>query len=215
MSVRIATVEFEGASPISHSGWVPPKPSGMDGEDYERQMIQRKAHADANGNIVIPAMAWKWCILGGAQYSNMSVPGAGKTKFGGVFGSAVNAVADTPIGQRLENAKLVVHKLADVQPDDPKTGFPGKNMWSGLMNSDGKRGGGTRVPKWFPQWDKWEGEVEFQVEDDRITPTIFEDIIKQAGTFCGLGRFRPQKPICGTNGKFRVKKITWSKAKAL
>ena len=203
MSIRIATVEFEGISPLSHSQYIEPKPSGTDGNEYERSMVQKKAHADSKGNIVIPAMAWKWCIMAGAQYANMSVPGAGKTKFGGIFGSAVSVVKDSLIGQ----------KLADVQPDNPKTGAAQKNVWSGLMNSDGKRGGGSRVWRCFPQWDKWEGEVEFQVEDDRITPDIFEDVIKQAGAFCGLGRFRPQKPICGTNGKFRVKKITWSKAK--
>jgi hypothetical protein len=67
------------------------------------------------------------------------------------------------------------------------------------------------VPRIFPEFDSWGGQVTFLVSDERITPAIFERHIRAAGEYVGLGRFRPENPICGTNGKFRVTEIKWQK----
>ena len=144
-------------------------------------------------------MGFKWSLQGAAQYLGMSVPGKGKTKYGSIFGPAVTVMSDVKIG----------HNIKDVKPDDKKTDKALQNADWHLMNSDGRRGSGSRVPRIFPEWKTWGGTVEFMVTDPAITEEVFEKHMKAAGDYIGVGRFRPQKPTYGTYGKFNVESITW------
>jgi hypothetical protein len=201
MSVRLATVKITGVTPYSQSAYVPDtRGDNEPHDDYERRTVGQKAHFnESTGEIFIPGMAFKWSIQAAAQYLGISVPGKGKTKFGSIFGPAVTVLSDVNIG----------HNIKDVSPDDKKTKTKAKNAKWYLMNSDGRRGSGSRVPRIFPEWDKWEGTIQFMVTDPAITEEIFEKHIKAAGDYIGVGRFRPQKPTFGTYGKFHVDKISW------
>ena len=74
-------------------------------------------------------------------------------------------------------------------------------------NSDGVRGSGKRVWRIFPVIDDWEGYVPFTILADEITKDVFEDHLRQAGAFVGIGRFRPQNG--GFFGRFTVESIKW------
>jgi len=78
------------------------------------------------------------------------------------------------------------------------------------QNADGVRGSGKRVKRTFPIVAEWKGVVEYHVIDATITESVFRQHIECAGMFIGLGRFRPRQ-AGGTNGRFRVTKIEWTK----
>ena len=73
--------------------------------------------------------------------------------------------------------------------------------------SDGVRGGTKRVLKCFPYIDEWEAEAEVEILDDIITKEIFLQIIKEAGRFIGLLRFRPRNN--GYYGRFEIELLDW------
>jgi hypothetical protein len=75
-------------------------------------------------------------------------------------------------------------------------------------NSDGVRGSGKRVWRRFPRLDSWEADVPFVILSDEITESVFEETLRQAGSFVGIGRFRPQSG--GYYGRFSVERIKWS-----
>ena len=50
--------------------------------------------------------------------------------------------------------------------------------------------------------------VPFHVLADEITPDVFEEHLKQAGAFVGIGRFRPERG--GFYGRFAIKNIKWN-----
>jgi hypothetical protein len=54
---------------------------------------------------------------------------------------------------------------------------------------------------------EWGGNVEFLIIDETITNDVFTSVIKQAGAFIGIGRFRPRNN--GFYGRFTVEKIDW------
>jgi hypothetical protein len=78
-------------------------------------------------------------------------------------------------------------------------------------NADGRRGSGSRVPRRFPQFQKWHGIAEFTVVDDVITQEIFETHMKSGGIIVGIGRFRPENG--GINGRFKATKFEWTDVK--
>jgi hypothetical protein len=49
--------------------------------------------------------------------------------------------------------------------------------------------------------------VTFHILDDVISPDVFEQHLKDAGNFIGIGRFRPRNN--GYYGRFSVKSIKW------
>jgi hypothetical protein len=77
-----------------------------------------------------------------------------------------------------------------------------------FVPSDGKRGSGKRVDRCFPVVHEWKGDVQFHILDDVITPDVFEQHLKDAGNFIGIGRFRPRNN--GYYGRFKVNKIKWA-----
>lgn len=78
------------------------------------------------------------------------------------------------------------------------------------MPSDGVAGGGKRVDKCFPVIPQWQGTVTFYVLDETITEDVFRYHLEQAGSFVGIGRFRPRRG--GFYGRFRVTDLKWDKA---
>jgi hypothetical protein len=74
--------------------------------------------------------------------------------------------------------------------------------------SDGRRGGTTRVEKCFPLIPSWSGEVTFHVLDEIITEEVFTEHLRDAGSFIGMGRFRPRNN--GFYGRFKVESVSWN-----
>jgi len=53
-----------------------------------------------------------------------------------------------------------------------------------------------------PKWNKWETTFTLQVDNDTITDQTVRKIIEDAGTYIGIGSFRPQNN--GEFGRFNV-----------
>jgi len=59
----------------------------------------------------------------------------------------------------------------------------------------------------MPVIPNWNGDVEYYVLDETITPDVFEKHLQEAGNFIGIGRFRPENG--GFYGRYKVNKISW------
>lgn len=194
--MRVATAELESISPYSQSKHystdeVPMmgRSTGTETEnkaDYEKRTWRERCHVDGDGFLFIPPMAFKNCLAEIAKYLSVQIKGKGKSTYTKHFEAGIMV---------LEGLKLPV-KRDDVAGE-----------WL-FVPADGKRGSGKRVSKCFPLVHTWKGRVQFHVLDDVISPDIFEQHLKDAGNFIGIGRFRPRQN--GYYGRFKVNKITWS-----
>ena len=187
--MRRVVATIEGITPLSqgrfHETEKLPKEAA---DDYERRTWRNRLHTDKAGMVFIPPMAFKNCVRDAAKYISMGIPGKGKATYTKHFKSGIMV---------LEGLTLPIHK-DDVEGE-----------WL-FVPSDGRVGGGKRVKKCFPRIDEWGGDVEFHIVDDVITPEVFEHHLKEAGSFTGIGRFRPSSDSGGFYGRFIVKKFVWA-----
>lgn len=185
-----AVVEIEGIAPYSQSHkHDEPKLEGEKPDDYDVRTWRSKMNVnafDGKETMVIPAFALKMAIQSAAQYAKEKIPGQGNATWTGKFTSGIAILEDAPLG---------------VMPDDVKP-------IALSMNSDGKRGGGSRVTRRLPQIPPgWRAKFEVVVLDPIITEDTFRKFLMQAGCFIGVGQYRPQNG--GTNGRFVIKSLKW------
>lgn len=152
---------------------------------YEQRTWREKMTTDADGMVVIPAMAFKQALPVAARKLGKQVPGRGKSTYTKYFEADVICTADAPLG---------IHKDA--------VGSITINA-----NSDGVRGSGKRVKRTFPVVAEWETKAEFMIFDDTVTPEVFEEVFAAAGMGVGIGRFRPENG--GLNGRFIATRFDW------
>jgi hypothetical protein len=130
-------------------------------------------------------MAFKQSLDAAAKNLGLQIPGKGKTTYTKFFLSGV----------------LIMDKLLTGILKDKVEG-----EWINA-NSDGIRGSGKRVKRCFPVIQSWEGEIPVHILNDVIDTAIFERVLREAGQFIGVGRFRPEKG--GFYGRFEVVKTRW------
>lgn len=184
--MRLATVELESLSPYSQSRYIDvPKLKKENHDDYEKRTWRERLHSDADGNVVMPPMAFKNCLSEVAKYLSVKIPGKQNSTYTKHFEAGVMVI---------EGITLAVKK------DD----VPGEWLF---VPPDGKRGGSKRVKKCFPVIHTWKGNLSVHVLDETITPEVFEQHLSEAGNFIGIGRFRPRNN--GYYGRFKVNKVTW------
>lgn len=185
--MRTAIVALESMSPYSQSRAHFTEKLEKEGhDDYEKRTWMNRLHSDDRGHVFIPPMAFKNALSEVAKYLSKQIPGKGKTTYTKHFEAGV----------------LVMEPL--VLPDK-KVDVPGEWFY---VPSDGRRGGGKRVMRCFPVIKKWAGKVTFIVLDNTITRDVFEEHLREAGNFIGVGRFRPRNN--GFYGRFIVKKVEWT-----
>lgn len=149
---------------------------------YEARTWRERTHINKSGQVVIPPTAFKNGIASTAKFLSIQIPGKGKQTYTKHFESGVMVV--DPMVLPVLKSELQSERL--------------------FVPSDGKRGGGKRVWKYFPVIPEWGGEVEFYILDDIITKEVFDLHLEAMGKFIGLGRFRPQNN--GFYGRFEVVK---------
>jgi hypothetical protein len=188
--MRIAAVKIEGAAPYSASKVIDPEEvpklakEGYD--DYEQRTWRYRLHEE-NGQAFIPAMAFKLALDEAAKRFAGKIQGQGNATWKKYFEAGVLVGAHLPL------------------PGVTRDGVASERLF---VPSDGVKGGGKRVWKKFPIVHKWGGTVEFSVLDDKITARVFEDSVRAAFSFIGIGRFRPERG--GLYGRAMVKSIKWS-----
>lgn len=186
--MKTAIVKLKSISPLTQSRYHDTEKENREGADvYENRTWREKAHYIADtGELFIPPMALKMSLDAAAKFMGTQIPGKGKSTYTKHFVSGV-----LPDHQPIT---IGVNK-ADVEP-----------KWI-LANSDGVRGSGKRVQRAFPFIPEWEAVAKFFIVDDTITKDVFEEHLRAAGTFIGIGQFRPQNG--GYNGRFSVESVRW------
>lgn len=185
--MRVATARLKSVSPYSQSRYYQtPKLDKEIPRDYEARTWRDRMHTMPDGRIFIPPMAFKNCLSECAKFLGIQIPGKGKSTYTKHFEAGVLV---------LEGLTLDIRK-EDVQGE-----------WL-FVPSDGVRGGGRRVEKCFPLITDWNGTVVFHVLDDTVTQSVFEQHLREAGNFIGIGRFRPRNN--GFYGRFSVESVQWS-----
>jgi len=185
----VAKCFLRGISPYSQSkAHFTEKLPKEKADDYEDRTWRERLHVDEeSGFVCIPPMAIKNCLSECAKYLSMQVVGKGKNTYTKHFEAGV--LVDRPL-------------CLGIKKEDVK----GELLF---VSSDGRRGGGTRVRKYFPYIaPNWSGSVQVYLLDGTVTQDVFTTHLEEAGNFIGLGRFRPRNN--GFYGRFSVEKIEWS-----
>lgn len=184
--MRTAIATLKSVSPYSQSKAHFTDKLEKEGHDeFEKRTWRERLHTTQDGNVFIPPMSFKNCLSEIAKYLGMQIKGKGKSTYTKHFEAGVLVV---------EPLVLPVKKV-DVAGD-----------WL-YVPSDGVRGSGKRVMKCFPVIPSWSGDVTFMVLDETITPDVFEKHLREAGSFIGIGRFRPRNN--GFYGRFEVQGVRW------
>lgn len=188
--MRTATATIRGLSHFSYSAFIGLDKLDREGpDDYEKRTWRHRAHADTDGKLFIPPMAFKKSLDAAARFRGEKIKGRGHSTYAKIFVSGVLV---------LEPMRLALTR-ATVDGE-----------WL-FVPSDGKPGGGSRVMKCFPvvPAGQWGGAVAFTILNDAtITEAVFERTLIDAGNFIGVGRFRPERG--GFYGRFAVDGIEWT-----
>lgn len=188
--MRILTVNIRGTSPYSQSKiHETPKLAKETHDDYDQRTWREKTTVDADGQIVVPGVAFKQAIDSAAKMLSIQIPGKGKATYTKEFVRGVNVFEDLALGVRKDEVPMV--RL--------------------YVNADGVRGSGKRVFRNFPVVPApWGGQLQIHVISDTVPDEIVEKVVKASGLFVGVGRFRPENG--GTNGRFEIAALRWSGA---
>jgi hypothetical protein len=188
--MRIATATLVSTAAYSPSrtldgdpDYVKPKRGEYD--KFERENWRKKCHALPDGTVFIPPMAFKMALDRAAQMLGQRIPGKAQATYGKYFLSGVLCMEPVALG--INVADTVAERI--------------------YANADGVRGSGKRVWRIYPKIEEWKAVVDFHVLASEIPNEVFEEHLRQAGAFVGVGRFRPQSG--GFYGRFKVEKVRW------
>jgi hypothetical protein len=190
MDFTKAVVTIDGTAPYSQSRkhddpWL----EGEGPDDYDRRTWRSKMTVeliDGKPRMCIPSFAVHMALCEAARYSKIQIKGQGKATWTAKMRSGVSILG--PISLGIDPAKVECIVLS--------------------LNSDGKRGSGSRVTRRLPQIPMgWQVTFEALILDPIITKNIFREMIELTGLYIGLGQYRPEKG--GSNGRFILKKLEW------
>lgn len=186
------TCELVGCSPISFSAPVQSTRNTGEGHDaFEVRTWREKMHTTDKGEVFIPNSAIKNCLSEVAKYLSESVPGKGKSTYTKHFEAGILVTDPLLLGVKASDVKSCRY----------------------FVPADGKRGGGKRVWKHFPEIPSWRTTATIYVLDPVLIdkPEKIEEYLRHAGQFIGLGRFRPRNN--GYYGRFGVENFKAEKMK--
>ena len=188
--MRTAIVHLESISSYSQSRHYQPDKSLPEHQKEtpmatEQRTWRERCHVTEDGHIFMPPMAFKNCLSEVAKFLSMQIPGKGKSTY----------------TKHFEAGLLVLEGIALPERKDTVAG-----EWL-FVPADGRRGSGKRVEKCFPLIPHWKGILQVHILDETISREVFEEHMKAAGNFIGVGRFRPRNN--GFYGRFKVNKIEW------
>ena len=184
--MRIAIATLESVAPYSQSRYHNvPKIDKEGADEYEQRTWRDRCHFDDEGRLFIPPMSFKMALATAARFLSIKIKGRGQATYTKHFESGVLVLEGLPLN-------VTKDQVAGET-------FP--------MNSDGRRGSGSRVFRTYPVVPSWSGDVTYHILDDTITKDVFETVLRESGKFIGIGRFRPENG--GFNGRYDVKKVVW------
>jgi len=195
MQTSVASLTLTGISPYSQSRQHDaPKLQGENHEDYDIRTWRNKmnvATRDGLPTVIMPAHGIQQSIAAAAKYSKRQIPGQGKATWTAKFKAGIALLEDPSLN--LDPASVGAVTIS--------------------ANADGVRGSGKRVTRRFPIMPEWSASFDVYILDPIITQDVFREMVEIAGMFIGFGRFRPENG--GTNGRFRIERLTWQDNRAL
>jgi hypothetical protein len=202
--MKTCKVYLEGlpGSPYSQSAMHDtPKLDRESAEDYDIRTWRNHCTVNGDGQVCVPAMAFKQCLDTCAQKLGIKIPGRRGATFKSFFLSGFFCNADAPLLDATapltaEKADLLMFTMEKAE------------MIAIWANADGVRGSGKRVKRRYPMFYRWRCTAELTIVDDIITTEMFEHHFRSAGMIVGIGRYRPEKG--GNNGRFRVVRFEWT-----
>jgi len=158
--------------------------------DADLRFAKEHLHCDETGMVFIPPSSFKNALDEAAKF--LSLKKEGSQKYTKHFEAGVAVFEPIPLGIHKDDIQL--EKL--------------------FLDSNGKRNSGTRVFRHYPYVEKdWRAEVPFVILDETVLQrytgnkeqTVFEYVLRTAGLYVGIGRWRPARR--GYYGRFTVEKI--------
>lgn len=153
-------------------------------EQREQRLWTKKVHQTPDGQAYIQPFALKNALESAGSRLNMKL--TGKATYTKLFRQGV----------------MVVDPLLLSKPDGSKISISDINPRPLFVPSDGKRGGGKRVMRIFPELQEWTTIATITVLDPRITPEVMLKHLEEAGKFIGFGSMRVENG--GITGRFAV-----------
>lgn len=188
--IRTCKAVLKGVSIYSPSRFVEePKQRGEEHDAYERRTWRDKAHRNVDNYVVIPLMSFKKALDGAAAFTPRKVKGRGAQTYSKQMKSGVLLTEGMTLAIKVEDMRCETF-MCSIKGD--------------------ARGVGGRVPRVFPMIDDWGGELTFYITNPTVQRDIFEEYLREAGQFIGIGRFRPENG--GVNGRFSVESYAWGEA---
>ena len=161
-----------------------PMEKNEDHDTYGMRTVRDRFHQNKDGQLLIPAFA----ILVGVQEA---------AKF-----AAIKKKGNATMTKDFSRGVIVEHDLMlDKTRDDLLV-----NRLS--VPSDGQRGGGKRVPRYFPSLvPGWRGTFDLTILSPSITEEHCASVMYTFGMFIGFGAMRVQNG--GVNGRFKIEDLKW------
>jgi len=147
--------------------------------DKEKLIWRDKLYFDGEDNVFIPGENIHECLKDGSKYWGQKIPGEGNKTYTDIISSAV-VVENIDLGMKKDDDRIIPFgKMVNGNP------------------SKGKKSG-CKVYKIRPLLMPWGGSFILHSFDARMSISILKTVISYAGTFRGLGDWRP------TYGRFEL-----------
>lgn len=128
--------------------------------------------------LYIPGENIHQCMVDGAQYWGMTIPGRGKTQYTGVVKSGI-ICQDVSLATLDRTGDYIEAKKADLV------------SFGRSVNGTPTKKNGGKVYRIRPSLESWKGTFLMTVIDARLTSQILRTVISYAGLYKGLGDWRP------------------------
>jgi hypothetical protein len=193
MQTSIATLTIEGIANMTHSHrHSAPRLEKEGDEAYENRTWRLKLNTmllNGRPTICLPAHGMHQCLVDGAKYSKLKIPGSARSTWTGKFASGIMLMGNCPLNPPHNDPNVVDYIEI-------------------FAHSNGVRGSGRRVVRRFPVIPVgWTATFNVHILDPVITRNIFEEIVPYSGIFVGMGQFRPANT--GSNGRFVLTNLDW------
>lgn len=186
--MREVVIAIEGLTAYSASQQIEEKKKSAESwDEFEKRTWRDKAHATEAGDVYIPGVSFKMALDFTAGILKEKIVGKGNQTYSPIFKTGVVAMNDLMLGIKTKDLKSI--RLQ--------------------QSSNGKKMGGSRVPRWFPYIPKWGGTLEMRIFNDTLPEDIFERYFSEAGLLCGVGRGRPEMGCAAGNGRFKATEFKW------
>lgn len=204
--VSRARLVLRGTAPYSPGRFFQTeKPKKTDHDEFDENHWRERAHVNAKGNVVIPCQAFYLGLLCAVMQNGEKIKGRGNKTFGDAFKTGVFFESDDG-ADGSDNALLTDTKGAPYHIDRVRCDKV-------LVPSNGEpsvfaKGASKRVPRRFPLIPAgWSVSLNVTILSPAITQDVFFSHVRDAGTFIGVGRFRPQSR--GRYGRFVIERAEW------